>query len=315
MISLRYHIISIAAVFLALAVGVVLGSTTLSGNMLSGLAGDKRELADRVGNLEGENNVLKSRLGDADGFAGSVGPRIVSGQLDKRTVVMVTTEGARPADRDALKKLITSSGATVTGEVQLTKAFADPRRSDSLTEIATRLQPSGAKFPTTGGPGTLAGALLGQVLLLDKATAKPQASTGELDAAIAGLEDGGYVKASENIRAAQLAVVLTSGKATGDGAGDKAATIARFATQLDRSGAGAVLAGDLESAAGSGPIGVVRADTAATDVLTTVDNVNTSAGRVVTVLALREQLEGKSGRYGYGGNAQGLAPGVHSTGS
>ncbi|HWM00380.1 MAG TPA: copper transporter, partial [Nocardioidaceae bacterium] len=44
MISLRYHIISIAAVFLALAVGVVLGSSTLSRTLLSGLSNDNDEL-------------------------------------------------------------------------------------------------------------------------------------------------------------------------------------------------------------------------------------------------------------------------------
>ena len=87
--------------------------------------------------------------------------------------------------------------------------------------------------------------------------------------------------------------MLTGGAATGDGAGDRAATIARFATQLDRSGAGAVLAGDDGSADGTGPIGVVRADTAATSILSTVDNVDTPAGRVVTVLALHEQLDGE----------------------
>ncbi|MFD1050858.1 copper transporter, partial [Kibdelosporangium lantanae] len=38
MISLRYHIISIAAVFLALAVGVLLGSSTLSRTVLGGLS-------------------------------------------------------------------------------------------------------------------------------------------------------------------------------------------------------------------------------------------------------------------------------------
>ncbi|MGH3884716.1 MAG: copper transporter, partial [Pseudonocardiaceae bacterium] len=35
MISLRYHVISIAAVFLALALGVVLGSTAISDRLLS----------------------------------------------------------------------------------------------------------------------------------------------------------------------------------------------------------------------------------------------------------------------------------------
>lgn len=315
MISLRYHIVSIAAAFLALAVGIVLGSTTLSGTLLSGLANDKGELVKQVSDLEAERNALQARLTDADAFAGSVGAKVVAGTLDKRSVVLVTTEDARPADRDALRKLVEQAGAKVTGQVQLTQAFADPSKSDRLTDIATRLQPAGAKFPTSGGPGSLAGALLGHILLLDKASAKPQSSPEELDAALAGLADGGFIKAGENVGPAQLAVVLTGGQATGDGAGDKAATIARFATQMDRSGAGTVLAGNVASAGGTGPIGVVRADTAATDILSTVDNVNTAAGRVVTVLALRQQLEGGSGRYGIAGNAESPAPGVSSSGS
>lgn len=315
MISLRYHIVSIAAAFLALAVGIVLGSTTLSGALLSGLATDKGELVKQVADLEAERSVLQARLSDSDGFAGSVAPKVVSGALDKRSVVIVTTEGAKPADRDALRKLITQAGSRVTGEVQLTKAFVDPSKSDQLTDIATRLQPAGAKFPTSGGPGALAGSLLGHVLLLDKNSAKPQSSQEELDAALAGLADGGFIKAGDKVGPAQLAVVLTRGAAQGDGAGDQAATLARFAMQLDRTGAGTVLAGDAASAGGTGAIGVVRADTAATDVLTTVDNVNTAAGRVVTVLALREQLEGGSGRYGMAANAEGPAPGVSASGS
>jgi hypothetical protein len=314
-ISLRYHIVSIAAVFLALAVGVVLGSTALSGNLLSGLTADKDELAAKATALEAERNALKARLADADSFAGSTGPKIVSGTLDKRTVVLVTNHDTRPADRDAVKKLIAAAGAKVTGELQLTAAFADPAKSDQLSEIATRLQPAGAKFPVSGGPGTLAGALLGNTLLLDAKSAKPQSSPAELDAALAGLADGGFIKPTGNLGAAQLAVVLTGGKATGKGVGDKAATIGRFATELDKASAGAVLAGNTAAASSTGPIGVVRADTAATDVLSTVDNVHTSAGRVVTVLALREQLEGHSGRYGTAGNAEGPAPGVATKGS
>ena len=74
MISLRYHIISIASVFLALAVGVVLGSTTLSGTLLSGLTNEKGRLGEQVSDLQAERNALNARLADADGFATSVGP-------------------------------------------------------------------------------------------------------------------------------------------------------------------------------------------------------------------------------------------------
>jgi outer membrane murein-binding lipoprotein Lpp len=314
-ISLRYHIISIASVFLALAVGVVLGSTALSGSLLSGLSNEKGELASQVSDLQAQRNELNARLADADAFAGSMGPKVVAGALAQRSVIVITTEDAKPADRDALKQLIGQAGATVTGELQLTSSFMDPAKADQLRQVVTRLQPAGSTFPTAGDPGTLAGALVGSVLLLNKDSAKPQSTTDELAAAIGGLTDGGFVRASPNIGPGQLAVVLTSGQATGDGAGDKAATLARFATQLDRSGAGTVLAGDPDSAAGTGAIGVVRADTSATSILSTVDNVNTAAGRVATVLALREQLDGAVGRYGIAGNAQAPAPGVGTSGS
>jgi hypothetical protein len=314
-ISLRYHVVSIAACFLALAVGVVLGSTALNGSLLSGLSNQKADLGSQVSDLQAQRNTLNARLSDADAFAGSVGAKIVAGQLSQRSVVLVTTDDARPADRDALKQLVSQAGATVTGEVELTDSFADPTKADQLRQVVTRLQPAGSTFPTAGDPGTLAGALLGSVLLLDKNSAKPQSTPDELAAALGGLADGGFIKQAQNVKPAQLAIVLSGAQLTGDGAGDKASTIARFATQLDRSGAGTVLAGDPGSADGTGAIGVVRADTSATSILSTVDNVDSAAGRITTLLALREQLDGGAGRYGIAGNAQAPAPGVQQSGN
>jgi hypothetical protein len=310
---MRYHLISIAAVFLALAMGVVLGSTTLSRTLLSGLNSDNGDLVRQVSELEAQRNGQAARLRDADGFAATVGPLAVRGLLDRRTVVLITTADAAPADRDAVKTLVTASGATVTGELQLTDAFADPARAEALKDIATRLLPAGVQLPTVTDPGTLAGGLLGPLLLISKADNRPQASPAETAAALAGLTDGGFVRAAEGLKPAQLAIVLTGGALRGDAVGDRAATIARFATQVDRSGAGTVLAGGVGSADGTGPLGVVRADTAATQILSTVDNVDTPAGRVVTLLALREQLDEKSGRYGTAGNAQAAAPGLPPT--
>jgi Copper transport outer membrane protein, MctB len=43
-------------------------------------------------------------------------------------------------------------------------------------------------------------------------------------------------------------------------------------------------------------------------VLSTVDDVSTAAGQVVTVLALAEQAEGGAGRYGTAGSAQAVIP-------
>lgn len=307
MISLRYHIVSITAVFLALAVGVVLGSTAISGRLLSGLADEKNTLGQQVSDLQADRNALQARLAEADRFAGSVGPLALKDRLAERTVVLVTTADARPSDRDALVQMLKAAGGSVTGEVQLTEAFSDPNKADQLRDLVARLQPAGTQLPTAADPGTRAGGLFGTLLLLNKDN-KPQASPEESAAALAGLANAGFVRATQGVKPAQLAVVLTGGAAVGDSAADRAATIARFATQLDRSGAGTVLAGSDGSANGTGAIGVVRADTASTSILSTVDNTDTAAGRVVTVLALREQLEGRSGRYGVAGNAEAPSP-------
>lgn len=309
MISLRYHLITVAAVFLAIAVGVALGSTAVSGRLLSGLDEDNDSLTHEVEQLRSEQAVQGAQLRGADAFALAIGPVAVRGRLDQRTVAIVTTADADPADRDAVAALVREAGATVTGELQLTDAFTDSSRTDQLRELVTRL-PAGVQLPTAADPGTLAGGLLGALLLLDPKDNQPQASAEESAASLAGLADGGFVRVGENLRPAQLAVVLTGGAATGDGAGDRAAMIARFAAQLDRSGAGTVLAGRTASAGGTGPVGVARADTAVTTILSTVDGTETAAGRAVVVLSLREQLEGTAGRYGTASNAQAAAPGI-----
>ena len=310
MISLRYHVISIAAVFLALALGVVLGSTAISDRLLSGLSSNRDDLGPQVSDLQAERNALNAQLANADAFGAAVGPRIVNGTLHGRSVVLVTTADAAPADRDALTGLVNSAGATVTGELQLTDAFTDPSRSDQLSELSTRLLPAGLRLPTASDAGTLAGGLLGSLLLINPNNGKAQATPAETTAVLAGLGDGGFVHAGSRLLPAQLVIVLTGGANRGNGSGDRAGILARFATQLDHAGAGAVLAGRPGSADGNGPIGVVRADTAAASVLSTVDDVSTAAGRVVTVLALAEQAQGRAGRYGTGGNAQAMVPAI-----
>ncbi|GDY33609.1 copper transporter [Gandjariella thermophila] len=307
MISLRYHVVSVAAVFLALAVGAVLGSTALSGRLLAGLGADRAALGRQLADLQAQRNALGARLTDADRFAATVGPATVRGRLAGRTVVLVSTPNAARSARDALVGLLGDAGATVTGEVQLTDAFTDPARADQLRDLVTRLLPAGVQLPAATDPGTLAGGLVGALVLLGRDN-RPQAAPEEAAAALSGLASGGFVRQGRWPAPAQLAVVLTGSGSAGDAAADRSATLARFAVQLDRMSAGAVLAGASGSADGDRPLAVVRADPAAAAVLSTVDDVDTGAGRVAAVLALREQVDGRAGRYGTAGNAQGPAP-------
>jgi hypothetical protein len=294
-ISLRYHAVSIAAVFLALAVGVVLGASGLSDRLLAAVSAERDDLDEKVQTLTAERDVLAAGQRASDEFALRVGAAAVRGVLQGQPVALVTA-GADPADRDALVAVLGQAGAVLTGEVALTEAVGDPARAGQLRELTAQLLPSGAQLPAASDTGSLAGGLLGAVLLASGGQA--QVTPDQARAVLTGLAAAGFVRPGEPPAPANLVLVLTGGPLTGVDAGDAAAVIARLAAQLDRAGGGAVLAGRAGSAEASGAVGVARADAVATAGLSTVDDVHTGAGRVSAVLALREQLDGRAGRYG-----------------
>lgn len=307
---MRQHAISIAAIFLALAIGVVLGSGTLSDSLLSGLRDDRTEQQNQINQLNDENNRLGEQLSAADGFDAAVSGRVVRDALAQRTVVIVTTPDADPGDLDGITRLVGAAGGTVTGTVALTDSFVDAANGDQLRTTVTNVIPSGIQLRTGAvDQGSLAGDLLGSVLLLNAQTAQPQSTPEELALALEALRAGGFVAYDNGtVAPAQLAVVLT-----GDGAadsGNRGSIVARFAGALDGRGAGTVLAGRPGSAQGNGPVAVVRSDTALSAGVSTVDDVDRESGRITVVLALEDQLRGGAGRFGTGPNATAVTVGA-----
>jgi hypothetical protein len=303
MISLRYHVVSIAAVFLALAVGVLLGAGGVSQRLLSATTDRADGLDAQVQALTAERDRLTAGQRVAEGFASRIGPAAVRGLLDGKTVAFVSV-GADPADRDAVGTLLGDAGATVTGELALTAAVGDPARADQLRELTSQLLPTGAQLPSASDTGSLVGGLLGGVLLGSDVDAEAAESV------LTGLTSAGFVTPGDRPEPAELVLVLTGGALDGVDAADAAAVTARMAAELDRAGgAGAVLAGRSGSADATGAVGVARADPAITAGLSTVDDVQAASGQVSAVLALREQVDGRAGRYGTAFSAaDGAAP-------
>ena len=287
MISLRYHAVSIAAVFLALAVGVFLGASGLSDRVLSAVSTTRDDLGTQVDQLTVQRDSLLASQASADQFAARIGPSVVKGLLPGQTVALVTI-GATPADRDAVAALI------------------GPARADQLRELTAQLLPSGAQLPAASDPGSLAGGLLSSVVALRDGRA--QADPGQIQAVVSGLASAGFVTPGPVPAPANLVMVVTGSTFSGPDAGDAAAVPARMATELDRGAKGAVLVGRTGSAAATGAVGVARADRTATAGLSTVDDIDTGSGRVAAVLALREQLDGKAGAYGSGPKADASVP-------
>lgn len=309
MISIRYHLVSIAGVFLALCLGLVLGVATGNRSLLSVVAGDRDSLTERIEQLTAQRSDLEARQRASNSFGAAVAPMVVKGQLDGRKVVLVLAPDADPSDRDAVRQLVGQAGGIVTGELALNDAITDPARADAIRDLATRLLPSGAQLPPSADAGSLVGGLLGGVLLGKEAPGRGVGGD-QAGAALAGLTQAGFVRAGSRPAPAQLAIVLTGGPLTSPDAAERAATLARLSAELDRAGSGAVLAGRAGSEGPNGAVGVVRADSVTSAALSTVDGTQTAVGRVACVLALREQADGRAGRYGSGANAQAPIPGA-----
>jgi hypothetical protein len=134
-ITLRQHAISLAAVFIALAIGVVLGSGLLNDTLLSGLRDDKRTQQRQIEGLNQQKNALNEKLNAASDFDATMAPRIVRDALAGRKVVLFTTPEADRSDVDALAELVSSAGGSVSARVGLTGQFADANQGERLRTI------------------------------------------------------------------------------------------------------------------------------------------------------------------------------------
>lgn len=306
MISLRTHAISLAAVFLALAVGVALGSGLLSNTLLSGLRDDKHELQNQINTLTDDKNALNEKLNAAGEFDAQMSPRILHNALAAKSVVVFRTPDANDDDVDALTRMAGQAGGTVTGTVGLTQEFVDANSAEKLLSVVNSpIVPAGAQLNTTSvDQGSQAGDLLGIALLINRDPKVQAVDDAQRDTVLAALRDTGFVTyGTQRIGAANTALVITGGGLS-DSAGNQGATVARFAAGLAPHGSGVVAAGRDGSASGTAAVAVTRSDAGLSNVVSTVDDADTESGRLTAVLALSDLINsGRPGQYGVGQGA------------
>nr|CAA9336245.1 MAG: FIG007481: hypothetical protein [uncultured Nocardioidaceae bacterium] len=308
MIDFRYHLVSIVAIFLALATGIVLGSGPLGAELNDRLLGqgnqDKQTVAAQ--RLELAVAERESRFNDA--FAEGVDEPVLDGLLEGNTVTVFTLPDANSTTVAAVIEELQVAGATVVGEVGVTSALLDPANRTTAQNLATQVLQGVEGVPTVAEAGSyeVVGYALAHGLLATSLTGTPvDPKSQEIQSAFAGADyltyEGGEVQ-----RRGGLAVLVAGAP---DPSADPAQgeVLAAMLDSLDSMSAGVVLAGPLESAQGDGLLRGLLLHDAANHV-STVDMVDTSAGRVVTVMALAEQAAESSGHYGAGDGADQVLP-------
>jgi hypothetical protein len=302
-ISFRYHLVSIIGIFLAIALGVVVGTSALNGAVVGDLRRQVSDLKKSGADTADQNRALQAQAGNADLLAQTFGAKIAGSALAKTSVVILGAPGASTGLKDAVAKAITNAGGKVSGRFQLSKNFNDPNRANDIRSLATSgAHPNGLQLPTTSDPGLLAGALLGYVLLgHGQGTDLTQvlASFGTLDM----LAVDGSAKASGN-----AVVIVAPGALPKNDEGG--AMLLSFATEFGTIGGATVVAGDVASANNAGLVGLVRGSDPAKKALSTVDNTTSALGQLTLSLTVADAIAKRNGNYGVANGADGLLPGV-----
>lgn len=301
MISFRYHLVSIIAVFLALALGIVVGTTGLNGEILKGLKSEVSSLRSETSTLRATNATLQQQADSSDQYASEYMKKVLQGVLTGKTVAVVSAPGVPSKTKSGVDAAIQAAGATITAKLQIASAYVDPQRAQDISTLAVGpARPATLQLPATSDPATLGGALLGFVL-------SGQGSGTDLGKVIAGFTALNMLTVEgPDPKSAQFAVVITAGTlAVGDG---KAKAMPGLVSEFSRAGLPTVVAGDAASATGAGLIAVVRADSALQRTVSTVDNSDVALGQISTALALAGLTTGKAGQYGTGTGVDRLFP-------
>ena len=302
MISLRRHVLTLVAVFLALAMGVVLGSTSVATSIRDAVVEREETTATRLETAEDE--LGRSRLAQArlDALAGSLSPSVLEGRLEDRPVLVVVTPGASDEDVRAAVETIAAAGGIDAGRVRLTDRAVDPAVDSELQALVANL-PIGDAPAADSDLGTQLGTALGRAGLLRAEDAEPHLDDEDRSTVLTTLADADIIDFEPGtLRPGQLTLVVT-------GSGEQESTavrVAALARTLDREGAGVVVGAELGKSEGHDAVTVLRSS--GEEDVSTIDFLGTDAGLLAAGLALAEQLDRGQGHYGLKSDAVSAAP-------
>lgn len=293
MITLRHHVLTIVAVFLALAAGIVLGGGPLSdvGTTVTAASRDDAEPAD-----DGRGDY-------SERFVSTLAPPVLAGRLADRSVAVVTVPGADEQLVTALTEQVGAAGGTVSARYDLGADLLDPDQKSLVDTLGSQLLTQQDTEDVAADASTYD--RIGQLLGLAIATkeAEGQDVSGKARAVLDAVSGAGLMDEQADVeRRAPLVLVVLGTDARDEGSD---AVLAGLVEGLSAQAAGVVVAG-VTADGEEGQLGRLRADPAAASVAS-VDGIDTAAGRVTAIMTLQRSLTTPGGAFGASG-ADGPVP-------
>ena len=324
MIDFRYHVVSIVAVFLALAIGIVLGSTELQGPAYNIL---NQTTAKLQGDLDQARTQLSGSQAQAsadEAYAQAVEPAVLRDLLSGQRLLIVTEPGAQASVVSGISTAATDAGATVTGQIALQPKFFDTSATtrDSLNQTTLDLaQSASIALTSSESIQQQAAQVIASEILVKSAAAggtgqaSPSQSSSDqgtnAQTMLSAYASSGFLNTSgQPATPATLVVVVTPQAAPADGVADQLdQVLVPLVTELAAKSSATVVAGSSGGSGSGSPIAVLRSNNVSNQV-STVDDADFTSGQTVTMQALAALLEGgKAASYGFTGNgASSVAP-------
>jgi copper transport outer membrane protein MctB len=310
MINFRFHIVSLIAVFLALALGIVMGATVVNRAIVDRL-NDRIDTVEKNANArKAESDELRGEVGQLQGYIDGTKDFTVAGRLDGVALATIATRGV---DADAVKQtveLAQQAGARAPGimwlEGKLT--LSDDNALRELGELLGRPGQS-AKATREEAWNALASRL---------ATGSGAAANGR--DLLTALAEAGFISfepvgnQGDNFSAASFGggearVLLIDGT---NGQVSENEVLAPFSNALAANRL-RVVAGEIFDEKDGGPkrgamLTPIRGSDDLKQAVSTVDDLDLVEGRVASVLALADFGRNVVGQYGYGTGATKSTP-------
>ncbi len=310
MINFRYHLVSLISVFLALAIGVILGAGPLQARLGDAWASDDQTAAVDV---SGQLAAAQAQTRAQDSALAELGERVLPGTLTGVAVAMVTLPGTADEDVAAVSKELTTAGATVAGRVSLTDNWQSPSTAQYRDTLAGPLSTHLATpAPDDATSDAVIGFALVEILtssgseqsLVSDMLTDPTVPLISLDQDPAGAAQAIVVVGPPSSAAA-------SGTAqSGDQTAQATSAWIGLARAVAGAPAGAVVVGD--GADASGLVAQIRSQQVT---VTTVDSVGTQLGALGAALALPGSAgAGQARSFGVGDGASSVLPPIPGVG-
>jgi Copper transport outer membrane protein, MctB len=319
MINFRFHLASLIAVFLALAIGIVMGSTVVKEATVKGLRAEIHRVERSSNARQRENNALTKQVSDLQKYVRQAAPHIVLGSLSGVTVGIVAVRGVDGAVARSTAELVQQAGASSPGILWLEPTWS-LKNPDDARKLGGLLGDTGASVKRVRDDAlvALANRLAGTATSTATATSTTTTTTG--GDLLSDLVAGGFA-AFENVGpqngnpftlsafpgvGSRVLVVNAT-----DASADQQALVPPLAHALAAAKTPTMVANVFHEQRGKpgrgAGVAAIRDDSTLSKQVSTVDDLDLGEGQVASVLALAD-LGRRVGHYGYGDGASSALP-------